>query len=890
MSVGRDGEFMLSVFLMEAWDAIAMLEDGLSAGAPAPDSLLVVAHRLKGTAALNGYPGIARLAGSIETAIEWLPDEDAAAREATVTTLVHTTDALKSLLDGVATTGHEDSAAAAAVFTAPQPSRVSPSLGLSADVLEYFGPEAIEHLETMTASLLALERDGANPDEIANLFRAAHTLKGAAYTVGAPLVGDLAHAMEDHLVPVREARAPLTTALVEALLAGIDAVSALLGLGAAPAGEAHALLGVARTRLAALTPPAEPVVASMDTASVEPELHPVVTPALPIPEVSPPPSRERSSIRVTVDRLDGLMHLVGELVTSRRRLERRLDELERVGELMLASRARMTHAVQRFEAKHAYGPLPTAPTRDGLVPGFHDLEFDRYDDFNILARSVAEIAGDLGEVQGQLATVVRTVGHETAQVQRLTDALRGEVAQARMVPIGGLFARFARHVRDVARAEGKTVTVEVSGGDVAVDNRILEAIADPLLHLVRNAVAHGLETEAERVAAGKAPAGTLWLSAVQRGASVHVEVADNGRGIDVKALPARAVKCGLLRADEAARLTERAALDLIFLPGFSTAASPTSVAGRGVGMDVVRTNVSRLNGEVSIDTTVGVGTRFELRLPLTVAITDALMVRAGAETFAIPLSSVKVVLEVPSLDGDALVVDGEPLPLIALAATLGLPAADPGRRVPVVVVRTARTTFALVVDALAGKDEIVIQTLDAFLDGEGPFSGATISPDGRVIMILDPARVLDASRGVGRPAPLAAPDVPLTPAGHRVLLVDDSVTVRKFVGQMLERAGFQVIVARDGEEALEALADNAVDIVVTDLEMPRLDGYGLIRDLRRSGATRDLPIVIVTTRAGAKHADLARELGVQHYVTKPVDAERLVPLIEGLVNGEAAAR
>jgi len=294
MPVGREQEFMLSVFLMEAWDAVAMLEEGLSAGALTPESLLVVAHRLKGTAALHGFPGIARLAGFMETTMEWLPREDDAARATTVTTLVHTTDALKSLLDGVAMTGREDSAAAAA-FTASQPgppSRVSPALGLSVDVLEYFGPEAAEHLETMTSSLLALERDGANPHEVARLFRAVHTLKGAAYTVGAPLIGDLAHAMEDHLVPVREARAFLAPALVEAIFAGIDAVTALLGVGGGPGGNAHALLDVARTRLGALSPPPAAVVTAVETETAKPEPPPVVAPARRTSDAMPAPTRE----------------------------------------------------------------------------------------------------------------------------------------------------------------------------------------------------------------------------------------------------------------------------------------------------------------------------------------------------------------------------------------------------------------------------------------------------------------------------------------------------------------------------------------------------------------------------------------------------------------------
>ena len=556
----------------------------------------------------------------------------------------------------------------------------------------------------------------------------------------------------------------------------------------------------------------------------------------------------------------------------------------------------MARAVEHFEAKHAYSPLPAETERAPLALPFNDLEFDRYDDFNILARGMAEISSDIGEVQNQLTALIRSVGGETEQVQRLTGALRREVAQARLVPIGRLFARFTRQVRDLARAEGKAVTLEVSGETVEVDNRIIEEIADPLLHLVRNAIAHGVESEAERRACGKAPTATLWLRAVQRGAFIEVEVADDGRGIDTAALPGRAMARGLITAEAAARLSERDALDLIFLPGFSTATAVTAVSGRGVGMDVVRTNVSRLSGDIDIETAPGVGTRFRLRLPLTVTIADALMVRAGGQTFALPVSVVRRVLEVRPEDisradeVETVMVGDEAVPLVDLATALGLPAAVEGR-VPVVVVRGGRNLFALAVDTLLGKEEIVVKTFDAFLEGEGPFSGATISGRGHVVLILDPARLLDTSRGMGRTASTVPPSPgPLVEAARRILLVDDSVSVRRFVGQMLERAGFQVTLAGDGAEALESLAETSVDLVVTDLEMPRLNGYELIRDLRRRHATRELPIVVVTTRAGAKHSDLARELGVQHYITKPVDAAHFVPLIDALVHGEAAAR
>jgi chemosensory pili system protein ChpA (sensor histidine kinase/response regulator) len=349
-------------------------------------------------------------------------------------------------------------------------------------------------------------------------------------------------------------------------------------------------------------------------------------------------------------------------------------------------------------------------------------------------------------------------------------------------------------------------------------------------------------------------------------------------------------------------MSEHDVLDLLFLPGFSTAPTVTTAAGRGVGMDVVRTNVGRLGGEIDVQTEVGAGTRFTLKLPLTVAIADALLARIGTETLAIPVPAVKAMVrvrpdEIQGAGGvETVEVEGQRLDVVRLDRILGLTSLHPGGPLPIVALRTGRKTLAVVVDELLGKEEIVIKRLGAFLEGVGYFSGATVSGDGRVILLLDPVRLLEAGGGAEatRSAAVTVDSPPAVAsrapqAARSVLLVDDSVSVRKFVGQMLERAGFQVVTANDGAEALHLLGDDlVVKVVVTDLEMPRLNGYELIRDLKRRPATRDLPIVVLTTRAGEKHVGLARQLGVQHYVTKPVDEQAFVQLIDALTATETA--
>jgi len=971
----QDNEFILGIFLMEAWETVAAVEEGvrrLTAGeAPSPElvtPLVVVSHRLKGAAGLHGYPAVSAVALVMEEVLEALPATTAGGRSRSTQALGDMVGVVKRMLDSIGADGRENAEIVSELHARhPEhfagPPTLSPSPGTEragdpgsdqgvvdrmlgdldrffaehADSVPYFAPEAAEHLDTMTRSLLVLEQSptadsmegGAAaageatslPDEVATLFRAVHTLKGAAYTVGCAPVGDLAHRIEDMLEAVRERRLALTPPVIEGIFAGVDVLR--LFLGSARVSSPDVRGAVARTLqvLDALRPMPAPVVIGEPALGVELETHAAASePSLPRFVLPPPdagvrraidPAGARPSIRVHLDRLDSLMNMVGELVIARSRLDQRMSQVERVNELLLFSRSRMAQAVRDFEEKHRYTQLPLAPDAP-VEPGhettpapaeetagepfsklFAELEFDRYDDFNIFARGVAEISADVSEIQAQLAGLIRGISEDTAQVHRLTGSLRAEVTRARMVPIGRLFSRFTRPAREAAREAGKQVTLALEGESVEVDNAVMELIADPLLHLVRNAIDHGIESPEERRGAGKLAQATVTLRAYPQGSFVYVQIADDGRGMDPASLREHASRQGFLRPEQAAALSDREALTLVFLPGFSTAGAVTTTSGRGVGMDVVRTNVSRLSGEIDLHSEQGVGTRVTIKLPLTVVISDALLVRAGGETFAIPMPAIRSIAqprpqEIRATDDrEWVMIEGEEIELLRLDRVLALPGGATPARLPVLVFRSGVRPLAVAVDELVGKEEVVIKNVGGVLESVGPFGGATISGDGRVILLVDPSRLTDQAwagrAGEARAARAqAAARARREPQGRRVLLVDDSVSIRKFVGQMLERAGFEVLTATDGAEALRRLAESSVDAVITDLEMPRVSGYELIEDMRSRAATRALPVVVLTTRAGAKHVSLARRLGITHYVTKPVDEDAFVRLVDSL--------
>ena len=560
---------------------------------------------------------------------------------------------------------------------------------------------------------------------------------------------------------------------------------------------------------------------------------------------------------------------------------------------------------------HEYAPVggpPRAPSKDtdafgaSITELFAELEFDRYTDINVFARSVREISADLSEIRGQLSAALDGVQDDVFGGQRLVTNLRSEVTRARLVPVGRLFARVPRQVRETARAIGKTVALQVSGTTVQVDSAIIEQLVDPLLHLVQNAIVHGLEAEAERAAAGKPLEGTIHLRARHENGAVFIDVEDDGRGIDLDAVRACAVERGLVTAEAVAQLTDADLVNFVFLPGFTTAPHVTQASGRGIGLDVVRSNVLRVNGDVEVTTRPGAGTCFTFRIPLTVLITDAVLVGAAGETFAVPLSVIRQILNVPperiqSRGGTEMVwVRDQLLDLLRLQRCLVLPPSEPSGEVLLLVLRAGGRSFALAVDEVRGKEQCVIKPLGGFPEGLGPFSSGTISSDGRVILVLNPTRLLETTEASSRPRvtpespPPPAEVLPRADARRRFLLVDDSISVRKFVGQMLENAGFDVVTASDGAVALQAMETTAIHAVVTDLEMPNMNGYELIEHLRRRPSTRDLPIVILTTRGGDKHHDLARRLGVTHFLTKPVEEEAFVELMASLVAPADAPR
>jgi chemosensory pili system protein ChpA (sensor histidine kinase/response regulator) len=668
---------------------------------------------------------------------------------------------------------------------------------------------------------------------------------------------------------------------------------------------------------------------------------------------------QSKSVRIALERLDRMMNAVGELVINRTRMLGRLAELEKLAEVLNFSKGRMSDKVTEFQDKYEFSRINSAPMLQaaqwpgsGLemradsygggesggsyfgntslgAPGFavpygtgasefSELEMDRYDDFGILSRSLTEISADISEVLTQLDGFVRRVDGDIDEFTKLAHRLQDEITQARMVPIGNLYTRIARTVRDAAKASNKKVELTLAGAETELDNNIIQHLADPLLHLVRNAVAHGIERDEERYEAGKPDQGNIAVRAYHKGNHIYVEVEDDGRGVDFERVKATAIESGLITAEQAPTLGRRELVNLLFRPGFSTAPRRTELAGRGVGLDVVRSNVDSLNGEIEVETEKGIGSRFTLKVPLTLIISQALFVQCGEQTFAFPLGFVEEIRrirlnEIEEVGGKLITKVRDVLTeVVRFDEALQLPRLQPvNGYLRLVLVNVGGRQVGVVVEEVLRKDEIVIKNLGEYLRNVKLFPGATIAPDGGLILLVDINRLIMGESIERRPlttamnaARLFLPGATAVARGEipaaavdrveqekLVVLADDSISVRKFVGRMLEKAGYRVKLACDGLEALEIASSSPCDLVITDLEMPRTNGYELMLHLRQTPSTSKVPVMVVTSRAGAKHRERALKEGAKAFMVKPVQEDLFIAQVVELIgtSGQATA-
>ena len=848
-SAGRDAALLAETSALDSHLGYVAFRIGLSClgiGAePVGRLALAIERGLDRIDALE-EAGRAALGAAIETlrdAFVQLAHPDKSGARVEDLPLAERAAVLDEVTSGIAAPGFIAAPAPAAY--APPPEAAASGTGFSwtptveDDMVELFFDEATDRLDALAGKLVEIERRPHDGELLRDVFRDMHTVKGSSAMVGLRPVNDLAHAAEDVVGQVRDAGRPVDAPMIDALLAALDAL--------------RAMIEQARHR-APVTVDPEPVIARLRNPGTAVAAVPVA-PAASMPALA---AEARQTIRVDFDKLDKLLNLVGELVLGRDELRDAVASLGSVTSELAADR----------------GVSRRVAGMRGSTGG-------------ILVRNLATLGEELSRVERVLSDVTADLDHGTDRLDAISGELREQVMRLRMVSVAGIFRKHVRTVRDLAGSLGKRARLALVGDDTELDKLLVEALDEPLMHLVRNAVDHGLETPDARAAAGKPPEGVVTLAASHRGNQVEIRVSDDGRGLDPAKLEAKAIERGLITAQQADEMDDREARELIFRAGFSTAATVSEVSGRGVGMDVVRQTItSRLKGTVDVESTVGQGSTFVLKLPLTLAIIQVLVARAGGETFAIPLDIVQRVLAVPpgqvELVGDreVCVVRGKHVPLVRLDAILELEADGDGD-LQLVLVEHEGQTYALVCEHLVGKREIVIKSLGKLLANVPCVAGATLLGD-RVALILDVPAVIE--RALERPAgaPRTAHHARAASAAH-VLLVEDSDIVRESLRRILADAGYVVTVAVDGQHGLELAKSRTFDLISTDVVMPRMDGYELTRALRQMPEYANTPIVMVTSMGERIDRVRGFDAGVDEYITKPHDRAILLRVVRKLL-------
>lgn len=722
---------------------------------------------------------------------------------------------------------------------------------------ELFKAESEEHLQHLDDALLRLEKTPADQALLEEAFRAAHSLKGAAHMLGLTSIQTPAHRLEDELNAARRGAQPLTAEMLARMSVDLAEIRRL-------ALEAVAV-GGANVRDAILSQKVMPDPnAALSATTVMP---PGTTTPQPEPELTEPGAASSApfrieSVRVDTRKLDALMTHAGELTVTKTRLARRLADIDAL--IDLAEEWARREAARRSGA----GAADAGAALERL------------------------------ERMGALLARLRTgISEDSARLDFIAGELESGIRLVRLLPLSNVFRLFPRLVHDLGQEQGKEVELVIEGEETNADKRILEEIKDPLMHMLRNAVDHGIEPPQAREQAGKARTGVVRIKASQTASSVTIEVSDDGRGLDEAAIQRAAVKRGLANEEALAAMSSAQIQSLIFAPGMSTVGFVTDVSGRGVGMSVVRANVERLKGSIQLQSAPGKGTRIRILLPVTLATVRVLIVEVNGHPYGLPAECVQVLRMVAAADvftvegRNAVLHQGRPVSVARLADLLELPQVTERVKVratpaasPCVVLSVSVEPFGVLVDALLDEQEVVLKPQSALLDRVRNVAGATILDSGEICMVLNAQDLLGSMRKGAVPA---APDIEAGEAGERkkaILLAEDSIVTRTQEARILENAGYEVVTAADGLEAWNKLATRAFDAVVTDVLMPNLDGLGLAEKIRHEARYADLPIILVTSLASDEDKKRGLEVGANAYITKPAfDQQVLLDCLERLI-------
>ena len=767
------------------------------------------------------------------------------------------------------------------------------------EIMEDFLIEAFELIEQIDHDLVELE---ANPEDLEllnRIFRVAHTVKGSSSFLNFDVLTELTHHMEDVLNKARKGELKITPDIMDVVLESVDMMKGLLESIRDNGSDAAAGIDI-KNICASLTQ-----ISEGEAPSAAPE-----TPAAPAPEPVKEPEPVAPAEEAAPEVSDAELSKLSDSEVEAE-IERLLKVRKAEDQARRASKGIAPKSPEEIAPATSAAPAPAAkpaPSRerdaDKKVPAASSssavaqeqtirVEVKRLDHLmNLIGELVLgknrllKIYDDVEErYEGE--KFLEELNQVVSSLSLVTTDIQLAVMKTRMLPIAKVFNKFPRMIRDLSRDLGKQIDLEISGEETELDKSIVEEIGDPLVHIIRNSCDHGIEDPETRKAMGKPEKGLVQLKAYNEGNHIVVEIVDDGKGLDADMLKSKSIEKGIITEREADAMSEKEAFGLIFRPGFSTAAKVTNVSGRGVGMDVVKTNIEKLNGIIDIESEVGKGTVMKLKIPLTLAIIQSLLVGTQEEFYAIPLASVLETVRVPiddiyTIDGkNVLRLRDEVLSLVRLSDVFGVNKVfDGGDQTYVVIIGVAEAKLGIIVDTLVGQEEIVIKSMGDYLQNIPGIAGATIRGDGRVTLIIDVGAMMEMAKDIKvniRAEMEDSTKAKEKPSDYKVLIVDDSKMDRTIMQKSLEPIGVTIIEATNGVEALNIIksGEHAFDAVLIDIEMPRMDGYTLAGEIRKYSKYRTLPLIAVTSRTSKTDRLRGVEVGMTEYITKPYSSEYL---------------
>ena len=816
----------------------------------------------------------------------------------------------------------EDEAEALAEPGRPAPVKVRDEL--DPELLEVFLTEAAELLPSVATNLRALAANPNDRELARDMMRKLHTIKGSARMAGAMRLGELVHEMETRMEAAMQL-ADVPPELVDALHGQYDLAMGLYDELLDPEAARRA-----RDAAAVPEPPLAPVI---DLASAREQTHaargePRPEPSAPstaaeparltvpaevsatLPAAAPGAAPQTTFIRVRADVLDKLVDQAGEVAIARSKLENEVGTIK-------SALADLTENIQRLRSQlrevEIQADAQIQARGDRLSresANFDPLEFDRYTRLQELTRMLAESVEDVAMVQSNMLKGLQSADVDLIAQSRLTRDLQQQLMRVRLVPFSNVSERLYRVARQASKELDKRVNLDLRGAATELDRGVLEKMAGPFEHLIRNAIVHGLETPAERRAAGKPETGELVVDVKPEGNEIIIVISDDGVGLNLRRIRERAIERELIAADQ--ELGDRELMELIFQPGFTTVTEVTELAGRGVGMDVVRAELASFGGRIAISSESGRGTRFTLYLPMTLAVAQVVLAKIGGRRYAIPAGMVEQVRRYrPTTLLSALaegIIDMSPVGQVVLRPLTQLVGEEItphlSKQTPVILLKSGDDRLAVAVDDVSSNQEVVVKSVGAQVARLAGILGATILGNGDIVLIINPVQLITRA-----PEPPAVFDVApearaeanaaqgqlqqatelSTQVVPTIMVVDDSLTVRRVTQRLLERQGYNVLLAKDGVDALRQLQDIRPDVMLVDIEMPKMDGYDLTRNVRGTRATAEIPIIMITSRTAEKHRSTAFELGVNEYLGKPYQEDELLRLLKQYLAEKATA-